>query len=371
LVEKPINWAVAQLGASVQSGKGWTTQTAASALLTYRYFERLLWYRFGTAICAGEFDVVHRLTPLSPTIASPIAAHCRRAGVPFVLGPVNGGLPWPKEFGGLRVKEREWLSYVRDVYKLLPGYHSTRRNASAIIVGSEATAEQLPVMYQHKAVYIPENAIDPSRFAIQASGEITLPLKIAFVGRLTPYKGADMLIDAVAPLARQGKVALSIVGDGPDMPALREQVQREGISISTEFTGWVKHEELQSRLVHFHVFGFPSVREFGGAVVLEAMALGLVPVVVDYGGPRELVSPKTGFAVPIGTRDEIICRLRRVLEQLIANPSVIGPMGRRARARVLRSFTWSTKAEQVAEVYRWVLNQRHKPDFGVLFGDPS
>ena len=370
LVEKPIRWAIAQLGASVQSGKGWTTQTAASAL-TYQYFERLLWRRFGDAIRARAFDVVHRLTPLSPTIPSMIAARCRRAGVPFVLGPLNGGLPWPKEFGRLRVKEREWLSYVRDVYKLIPGYHSTRRNASAIIVGSQATAGQLPAIYRHKAVYIPENAVDPCRFKLQASYEITLPLKIAFVGRLTPYKGADMLIDAIAPLAREGKVELSIIGDGPEMLALRAQAQREGISSHVEFTGWLKQEELQERLANFHVFGFPSVREFGGAVVIETMALGLVPVVADYGGPSELVSPTTGFAVPMGTREEIVSRFRGVFERLIADPSIIRPMGRRARARVLRSFTWSAKSEQVAEVYRWVLNQRDKPDFGMPLRDPS
>ena len=46
LVEKPVMWAIAQVGASVQSGKGWTTQTAASAL-TYQYFERLIWRCFG------------------------------------------------------------------------------------------------------------------------------------------------------------------------------------------------------------------------------------------------------------------------------------------------------------------------------------
>jgi glycosyltransferase involved in cell wall biosynthesis len=370
LVEKPVMWALAQVGASVQSGKGWTTQTAAS-VFTHQYFERLLWRRFGAAIRAREFDVVHRLTPLSPTIPSPIAARCRRAGVPFVLGPLNGGLPWPKEFGGLRVKEREWLSYVRDVYKLVPGYHSTRRNASAIIVASQATAEQLPARYRHKAVYIPENAVDPSRWEMQASDEITLPLKIVFLGRLTPYKGADMLIDAIAPLAREGKVELSIVGDGPEMPALRAQAQREGISNRVEFTGWLKQEGLQQRLVNFHVFGFPSVREFGGAVVLETMALGLVPVVADYGGPGELVSPTTGFAVPMGTRDEIVSRFRGVFERLIADPAMIRPMGRRARERVLRSFTWSAKAAQVAEVYRWVLNRRDKPDFGMPFRDPS
>jgi len=260
---------------------------------------------------------------------------------------------------------------IAAVYKLIPGYHSTRRNASAIMVGSQATAGQLPAINRHKAVYIPENAIDPSRFKPHASDEITPPVKIVFLGRLTPYKGADMLIDAIAPLAREGKVELSIVGDGPEMLALRAQAQREGISGRVEFTGWLKHEDLQERLANFHVFGFPSVREFGGAVVVETMALGLVPVVVNYGGPSELVNPTTGFAVPMGTREEIVTRFRRVFERLIADPSIIRPMGRRARARVLRVFTWSSKSAQVAEVYRWVLKQRDKPDFGMPLRDPS
>src|SRR5262249_19683438 len=160
-------------------------------------------------------------------------------------------------------------------------------------------AGQLSSAYQHKAVYIPENAVDPSRFGLQTPDEITLPLKIVFVGRLVPLKGVDMLIEAIAPLARAGKVELSILGDGPEMPTLRAQAQREGISSCVEFTGWLKHEELPRRLVNFHVLGFPSVKEFGGAVVLETMALGLVPVVADYGGPGELVSPTTGFAVPM------------------------------------------------------------------------
>ena len=127
------------------------------------------------------------------------------------------------------------------------------------------------------------------------------------------------MVDAIAPLAREGKVELGIVGDGPEMPALVAQVEREGISGSVEFTGWLKHDELPRRLVNYHVFGFPSVKEFGGAVVLESMSLGLVPVVVDYGGPGELVSPTTGFAVPIGTRNEIVSRFRDVFERLIAN----------------------------------------------------
>ncbi len=349
--------------------RGWTTVTAFNTL-SYYYFEHLVWKRFGQQIEAGAFDIVHRITPLSPTTPSLIAARCRRAGVPFVLGPLNGGVPWPKGFGRTRRKEREWLSYVRGVYKLLPGYTSTRQSASAIIVGSRDTRDQMPAKYDHKCVYFPENAIDPGRFALTRTRQGSRPIHLIFVGRLVPYKGADMLLEAAAPIIRAGAATLTILGDGPQMPSLRSIAKREGIGTDVTFTGWVEHKNVQQHLVEADVFVFPSIREFGGAVALEAMAMGLVPVVVDYGGPSELVTEATGFAVPIGSRDELIRGFKQVLTALVENPQVIRPMGERARQRVLTNFTWEARAKQTIEVYRWVLGERpDKPDFGLPLSD--
>ncbi|CAN0566890.1 unnamed protein product, partial [Laminaria digitata] len=153
------------------AGKGWTTVMAFNAI-SYAYFEKLVWKQFGPAIKRGEFDVVHRLTPLSPTLPSKLAKRCRKAGVPFVWGPINGGVAWPKAFDAARRAEREWLSYIRDAYKLLPGYRATRKNAAAIIVGSTATLEQVPPTYRDKCVYIPENAIDPRKFVARRTRSV-------------------------------------------------------------------------------------------------------------------------------------------------------------------------------------------------------
>lgn len=367
-VDDPLGLVSTALGVPPGANRSWTVHAVRSTL-AYYYFERLVWARLGPRIRAGQFDVVHRLTPLSPATPSTLSRRCARVGIPFVLGPLNGGVPWPRGFRGTQMREREWLSHVRDLQRLLPGHRATRRNASAILVGSRTAYGELDPGYAGKIVYIPENAVDPARFDRKVERPGGLPLRVVFVGRLVPVKGADLLLKAAAPLARSGKLRLEFIGEGPEKPALRSLAEREAIIDAVEFTGWVEHRRLQERLIHSDVLGFLSVREFGGAVVLEAMATGLPAIVLDFGGPAELVSPATGFAVPMGSAEDVVRGARSVLEGLVAEPSVAREMGERARRRVLRTFTWPAKAAQTVEVYRWVLGRREKPDFGMPISD--
>jgi glycosyltransferase involved in cell wall biosynthesis len=337
------------------TGKGWTTLTAINAL-SYPYFERLIWRQFSQRLRSGDFDIVHRVTPLSPTMPSSMAAHCRRLGIPFVLGPLNGGVPWPRQFDAARRREKEWLSYVRDAYRFLPGYHATRRNASAILIASRDTWRQMPRAYRNKCCYLPENAIDPAKFTKRRDRRAARPLRVIFIGRLVPYKGADMLVEAAAPLIRNGDLALQIIGDGPQMPELRSLITRENLDPATILRGWVEHANVQDHLADSDLFAFPSIREFGGAVALEAMAAGVPPIVVNYGGPAELVTPDTGFLIEMGTRPQIICRLRECLSDLAAHPEQIDARSAAAARRAHGQFTWDIKAQRTLDIYRWVMN---------------
>lgn len=344
-------WKIAE-----RSGKGvgWTIKTAVTSL-GYGYFERLVWRQFGPALRAGDYDLVHRVTPLTPTANSLIAARCAAAGVPFVMGPLNGGVPWPKGFDSERRREREWLSYVRGAYKLMPGRAATLRHAAAILCGSRHTQSEIPARYRDRTVWLPENAVDPTRFNLTAPQPGTLPLRACFIGRLVPYKGADMAIAAAAPFLRDGRMTLDIVGDGPQRAALEAQVAAEGLGDAVIFHGWQDHGAVQQIAAGCQIMTFPSVREFGGGVVLEAMALGVVPVIVDYAGPGELVDASTGFKLPIGSRDEIIAALRATLDRLVTDPAPLAAMAAAGQARVARDFTWSAKAQQIARVWEAVL----------------
>lgn len=348
------------------SGKGWTMLTALSAV-AYPLFERAIWKRFGADIRAGRFDIVHRVTPLTPTTPSGIARRCRKAGVPFVLGPLNGGVPWPAGFDAERRREREWLSYVRGLYKLLPGRRATLANSAAILSGSRHTASEVPARFHAKRIYMPENGLDPARFGDVPARAPSDQLRIAFIGRLVPYKGCDMLIEAALPLLQAGRATIDVIGDGPMMTELKAVAQQQSVTDAVRFHGWVAHGDVPGIASQCDLFGFPSVREFGGGAVLEAMALGLAPLVVDYAGPGELVDDEVGYKVPIGSREEVVAATQATLERIIEDRPGMVVRGKAARTRALAQFSWPAKAAQVASVYAWVLGQAPKPaPFGEL-----
>ena len=337
-----------------RSGKGWTTRTAIWTL-GYYSFEIELWRQFSDRLKRGEFDIVHRVTPLSPTSPSILARKLARIGVPFVIGPLNGGVPWPKHFKNVQYAEREWLSHVRKLFKLLPGYRRTRKYSSAIIVGSEFTLSEMPRWSASKCVYIPENAVDLASVEGAKYDPPQLPLKAAFVGRLVPYKGADIMIEAASEFVKKGQLRLHVVGDGPQMQELVRLVDRLKLAACVTFHGWLSHVEAQALLRTCDVMILPSIREFGGGVVIEAMAQGVTPIVADYGGPSELVDASTGIKVAFEDRASLINGVRDAIRHVVESPDLLPVLGRAAREKVAANLTWQAKARQILEVYQAVL----------------
>lgn len=340
-----------------KNGKGWTTGMAFAAI-SYYYFEYLVWRKFGGRIKAGEYDVVHRITPVSPTVQSLLAERCARHGVPMIIGPLNGGVKWPKEFRHAQHAEREWLSHLRAIYKLLPGYRSSLKHAACLLVGSSATLADIPYRYHHKCIYFPENGIDPLKFQKRSRPWTHGPLKAIFVGRLVPYKGLDMAIEALAPLMHEKRVSLDVVGDGPMMQSLQDLCKSLKVEKFVKFHGNVGHESVSDLMATAHVLCFPSIREFGGGVVLEAMATGVVPIVVDYGGPGELVDETIGYKIKLSHRDDIVAHLRAVIEGIVFDPDELTRKSIASVERVAVAHTWPRKAGVIVNLYNKVARDK-------------
>jgi len=346
------------LGAS--DNRGWTIYQALAPIGCYA-FEKAVWRSFRAALMAGRYDIVHRLTPMSPTTPSWLAARLRRLKVPLVMGPWNGGLPWPPGFAERMAREREGLSRLRGAYKWLPGYRATRRDAQAIMSGSLHTLSELPDEAQTRSFHLPENGIDPTRFTLRRTRRAKAPLRGAFVGRLVPYKCADVLLRAASDMLLAGDLHLDIIGDGPERDIIAALVVELKLGEAVTLHGQVEHRQVQELLVECDFLACPSIREFGGGVVLEAMALGVTPIVADYGGPVELMDDKTGIHVPFTGPDDLLAGFRKALNEVLADPARLDRLGDAAVERVAQLFTWERKARQIVRLYDWVRDGGPRP----------
>lgn len=325
-------------------------------------FDREVYKRFGESLKRGEYDVVHRLTPMSPALPSPMATWSPE---PFVLGPLNGGLRWPEQFKAELGKEREHLQAVRHLYKLLPFHRSTFRDASAILASFDHTLADLPAAALERVIEFPEVGVDPALFKNPGPRPLREHVVFASVGRFVPLKLLDVAIRVFAESDILRRQKLVLVGDGMDRASLERQVRDAGLEGVVEFTGWMPQQEVAAKLKGADVFFFPSIRELGGGVVVEAMGAGCVPVVVDYGGPGGLVTEECGQRVPLGTKDELVERFIPVLERYAEDHELRLRHAAAAHSRAVELFSWDSKARKLVEVYEWVTGQRSvRPRFG-------
>jgi glycosyltransferase involved in cell wall biosynthesis len=97
------------------------------------------------------------------------------------------------------------------------------------------------------------------------------------------------------------------------------------------------------------------------------MSLGLVPIVVNYGGPGEIVSGDTGFRLPLSSRERLIEHASTLLGEIASGEHDLAQLARHGLERVRSLYTWNRKALQLRDVYDWATGLRPaKPEFAFI-----
>ena len=227
--------------------------------------------------------------------------------------------------------------------------------AERIVVSSPSLGKSAPALqeFQAKCTVIPfgvekTEADQPAQE--RAAGirrDFNQPI-VLFVGRLVPYKGVDVLLDAMAGL---NAVAL-IVGEGPQRTSLEAQADRLGVTNRVRFLGAVTDQELAALYRACDVFVLPSVtrQEAFGVVQLEAMAAGKPVVSTDLGTGVGWVNRhgETGYVVP--PRDSRA--LEQAIRGLLDDPDLRRSMGEAAIRRVGSTFTVERMIDDTLALYR-------------------
>ncbi|WP_042692489.1 glycosyltransferase family 4 protein [Azospirillum sp. B506] len=265
------------------------------------------------------------------------------SGVPYVVSLRGGDVPG-FQYDGISLYHR----------LAGPAIGWLWRRSSAVVANSEGLADLARRFAPDQPIAIIPNGVDAARFSPPGgipshgdAGEDDGCLSLLFVGRVVRQKGLDMLFEALAslPSGTRGRIALTIVGDGPARPELEAQAARLGLSERVAFRGWLGRDELPAAYRAADVFVFPSRDEGMPNVVLEAMAAGLPVVATRIAGNRDLVvEEETGLMLDADDTPALAAALTRLAE----DPALRRRLGEGGRRRVVAHFSWRA----VAAAYR-------------------
>lgn len=339
----------------------------------YYFFDAAVAKRFSAEVSEGKYDIVHSMTPMIPRYPVKLSKSCQ--STPFVLGPVNGGVPFPPGFKNRGRREFSQFNFIRNIGRwVIPNYTRTYQKAHSVLAGSQYTKNWLINTLktsEENTRLIFENGVPDHFYSRDIEAKISdlgqrQSLRVVFSGRLVPYKGADMLIKAVAKAAEKGIDAhLTIVGDGPEKSSLVALSKTLGIDNRVTFSGWVKQDKIRGYYAQADVFGFPSVREFGGAVVMEAMACGLPYIVVDHGGISEYVDPTCGLKVEPQGEEFVVEEFTKCLVAYAQDRELLIKHTKAAFEKSA-TFSWAAKAIEIKDVYSKAINTWEKKANNVM-----
>ena len=307
-------------------------------------------------IAEKQIQLVHEINPVSPKMVSLM----HDLGVPVLIGPLAGGMTYPPAFSHMdSLAGRMVESSVRGLSNfsnwLIPG----KRRAAGLIVANDRAKSALPPKITGKIFHIPDVGVDLQVWNDRARIESRDDNEIRFIylGRILELKGLQFLIPAFKTIAQQEpRAMLYILGDGPYRQALQDLTHRENLQDRVKFVGWVAADEGVRRLRAADVFVFPSLREVGGIVLLEAMAVGLPIITTNWGGPAIHVTDATGIRVEPASEAAFISGLRDAMLKLATSPTLRQKMGEAGIHRVRGNlYDWNEKTDRFLEIYRELL----------------
>jgi glycosyltransferase involved in cell wall biosynthesis len=175
---------------------------------------------------------------------------------------------------------------------------------------------------------------------------------LVFVGELRMLKGVDVLIEAVAAMARDGRrVTATIVGDGPDRAAFEAAATQLGQAV--HFAG---AKPARPAFALGRLLVVPSRAESLPYIVLEAAAAGLPLVATAVGGIPEIYGPDAACLVAPGDP----AALARAIGSALGSPATEGDVTQRLRARVRAEFSVDVMTDSVLAAYVGALASRFR-----------
>jgi glycosyltransferase involved in cell wall biosynthesis len=312
------------------------------------YIRARRWIR--RRLASGErFDIAHQVVPVAMRYPSPAS----ELGIPLVVGPVGGSLESPPGF----VEEEgatPWWQQLRtlDAWRIRrdPVLRRTFESAACVVGVAPYVEEFLSPVRLRRLEIMSETAVHEVPDPIDRTGR-ACRVGLLYVGRIIRTKGLRDVIRAL-DLVRDLDVTLDVVGDGNDREACEQLASELGVDTRVMFHGKLPREAVDAFYERADVFVFPSYREPGGNVSLEAMSFSLPLIVCRRGGPGANVDDSCAIRLNAESPAQLSVDCAAAIRTLVEDSALRHRMGAAAREHVATTHLWSQRVDRMVAIYQ-------------------
>lgn len=306
-----------------------------------------------------KFDLFHHITYANDWMASFIGA---LLPVPYIRGPGGGAHRTPKSIEQeYTLAGRTWekcRSVGQWLFRHDPFFIRGQNKAEAIMVCNRDSMDHLPEKWSQKAHLFPVSGVSSEDLSLSFPNPLEhYEFNVLSAGSLIRVKGFGLAVKAFKVFTdKYPNSKLTIVGSGPEESRLRVLIHNLHLEDKVDLPGAIPRDDLLSKMANSDVLLFPSLRDGGGTVVIEAMSAAKPVVCLDIGGPGLHINEECGIKLTPTSPTATVQKLANALERLYLNENLRVKLGQAGKERAKRFYHWDKLGERLMEIYYPILH---------------
>lgn len=274
--------------------------------------------------------------------------------IPFIWGPMGGGECVPLSFLSVMPwKQRivQCCRYLLNATAIInPFIMLPACMAKAILVRTSNTGDIFPDFLRKKIYILLETAMDEKIFEREKVDYETNIVKLVISARLISIKNIPLVIRSLHYIRTDKPWTLTIIGSGPDLGIINREIKIRGYK-NVNIIPFMPREKALNLIQESDVFVFPSLKEGGTWALMEAMAIGLPVICLNWAGMAVETDDETAIRLPVSTPKQMEIDMGVAITRLIEDSSLRKRLGMAARIRIKEVFSWKAKSDFMENLF--------------------
>lgn len=322
----------------------------------YKAWQKQVYKVAKTLIQNEKIDLIHFVGPTG--YREP--GYLWKLGLPYIWGPIGGA----NSNNLILTRNLSTISKLKFIFRnwannIQLKYNKRLRKAlqcTDLLLTSTSENQQIFKTALHvNSYYLPENSIaSPIKLNEKKFNNVD-KFHFIFVGSLIPRKAVNILLEALVWIKHKEKIAVEIVGDGPERQALEAFSEKHQLQSYINWHGQLPRNKAVELFDNAHMHVITSTSEGNPTTIWEAMSHGVPTISFDHCGMHDTICERCGIRIPIHSYEQCVYDLAKEIDGLLENPERFEQLAHGA-VECAQKYAWDAREKFLLKCYDMAIN---------------